>query len=71
MKPRTNILLRSQAYQLYFIEEPVDQLAFLLVMAHHSKKKNNSKNIQKQYPIHTAKKMCITGYSINGIIKLT
>jgi len=69
MKPRTNILLRNQAYQLYFIEEPVDQLAFLLVMAHHSKKR--SKNIQKQYPIHTAKKMCITGYSINGIIKLT
>jgi hypothetical protein len=39
MKPITNIQLRSQAYQLYFIEEPVDQLAFLLVMAHHSKRK--------------------------------
>ena len=54
MKPRTNILLRSQAYQLYFIEEPVDQLAFLLVMAHHSKKKevkiykNNIQSIQQR-----------------------
>lgn len=28
--------LRSQAYSLYFIEEPIDRLAFLQVMAHHS-----------------------------------